>query len=81
MTLGEVQLPILLGELQEVFATTGDVHWGDATDARLLCDALDLGFFMFADDLQARGARASEQVPMRDDEASPPAYCLFLLTK
>ena len=39
------------------FATTGNVHWDDATDARLLCDALDIGFFMFADRLQAAGTR------------------------
>lgn len=55
VTDGEVHQPILLGELQELFATTGNVHWGDATDARLLCDALDLGLFMFADKLQANG--------------------------
>ena len=53
---GAVHLPALLGDLQEVFATTGNVHWGDTTDARLLCDALDLGFFMFADQLQGQGA-------------------------
>ena len=53
---GEVHLPALLGDLEDVFATTGNVHWGDTTDARLLCDALDLGFFMFADRLQRQGA-------------------------
>ena len=56
MTDGEVHLPLLLGDLQAVFATTGNVHWGDTTDAQLLCDALNLGFFMFADRLQGEGA-------------------------
>ena len=55
--LGHVHLATLLDDLQNVFATMGDVHWGDATDARLLCDALDVGFFMFADRLQAAGTR------------------------
>ena len=54
---GEVGLATLLGDLQKVFATTGNVHWGDSTDARLLCDALNIGLFMFADQLQAGGAR------------------------
>ena len=51
---GQVHLATLLGDLQTVFATTGNTHWGDATDARLLSDALDVGFLMFADELQNR---------------------------
>ena len=49
---GEAKLAILLGLLQDVFSTTGNMHWGDATDARLLSDALGIGFFIFADTLQ-----------------------------
>ena len=49
---GEAKLATLLGLLTDVFSTTGNTHWGDATDARLLSDALGIGFFIFADKLQ-----------------------------
>ena len=52
---GEVKLALFLGELQDIFATTGNMHWGDATDARLLSEALNIGIFMFADRLQDQG--------------------------
>ena len=51
----EVKLALFLGELQDIFATTGNMHWGDATDARLLSEALNIGIFMFADRLQDQG--------------------------
>ena len=52
---GVIKLATLLADLQDVFATTGNVHWGDATDARLLSDALNVGFFMFTNRLQNNG--------------------------
>ena len=52
---GEAKLASMLADLQDVFSTTGNMHWGDATDARLLSDALGIGFFVFADQLQDEG--------------------------
>ena len=49
---GRAFLIALRVELQVVFRTLGNTHWGDSTDARLLTDALDVGFFLFADELQ-----------------------------
>ena len=50
-----VHLHTLRSDLQDVFRTEGNTHWGDTTDARLLTEALDTGFCMFADRLELNG--------------------------
>ena len=54
---GHASLIVLRQALQEVFRTLGDTHWGDVTDARLLSEALDIGFCIFADRVQFGGTR------------------------
>ena len=54
---GHASLNILRQELQKVFRTLGNVHWGDVTDARMLSEALDVGFCIFPDNVQANGSR------------------------
>ena len=54
---GRAFLMALRVELQNVFRTLGNTHWGDSTDARLLTDALDVGFFLFADQLQGNSTQ------------------------
>jgi hypothetical protein len=48
---------VLEGKLQNVFRTLGNTHWGDITDARMLAEVLDVGFCIFADQLQFKGSR------------------------
>ena len=50
-------LKVLEGKLQNVFRTLGNTHWGDVTDARMLAEALDVGFCIFADRLQFNRTR------------------------
>ena len=40
-----------------MFRTLGNTHWGDVTDARMLAEALDVGFCIFADKLQFTATR------------------------
>ena len=54
---GRAFLIALRSALQDVFRTLGNTHWGDSTDARLLTDALDVGFFLFADLLQGNSTQ------------------------
>jgi len=49
---GRAFLTGLQADLQQVFRTPGNTHWGDSTDASLLAQALNVGFFIFADRLQ-----------------------------
>ena len=49
---GETHIATLRSHLQDVFRTVGNMHCGDATDAALLVQALDVGIFIFADKLQ-----------------------------
>ena len=52
VTQGETHIATLRSHLQDVFGTVGNTHWGDATDAALLIQALDVGIFIFANKLQ-----------------------------
>ena len=54
---GHTFLNVLRQNLQDVFRTLGNTHWGDVTDARMLAEALDIGFCIFADRLQFNGTR------------------------
>ena len=54
---GDIHLASLREDLRDTFQRTGNCHWGDATDLRYLCDALDVGFFMFRNNMPAHSAR------------------------
>jgi hypothetical protein len=54
---GQHCLKELERKLQNVFRTLGNTHWGDITDARMLAEVLDVGFCIFADQLQYEGSR------------------------
>ena len=54
---GDLHLASLREDLREAFQRTGNYHWGDATDLRYLCDALDIGFFMFRNNMPPHSAR------------------------
>ena len=57
ITQGLAYLNLLRQELQTVFQTCGNTHWADATDARMLAEALGIGFCTFADSLQGNTTR------------------------
>ena len=54
---GHTFLNVLRQNLQDVFRTLGNTHWGDVMDARMLSEALDVGFCIFADRLQFNSTR------------------------
>ena len=54
---GITSLAILRRHLQDIFETPGNTHWATVTDARMLSEALDIGFCIFANGLQGNGTR------------------------
>ena len=57
VTQGNTFLNVLRHKILDVFRTLGNTHWGDVTDARMLAEALDVGFCIFADKLQFTATR------------------------
>ena len=64
----------LRNDLQNIFRTLGNTHWADSTDASLLSQALDIGFLIFADRLQANGQRCLGYLNLDRGEANFPYF-------